>query len=180
MKVGTPSEPVIIDTLAVTGGGFAGAMLSKATVGFIHTPTTAVDADAIKKDENTLMLKRGGLLAVGLAAAMFVSGNDTGASLVKGAGYGIVLAQGLEIVKTIAARSGVASEAASTTTGKKALARAVGLGCACSGEPALNGRGLRFTPAYDYSGMDQYAPVPTLAIEQGGEWGTKDPFAAVA
>jgi len=155
-----PSEPVIVDTLAVTGGGFVGGMFSRAVVGFIHTPA-ATDEAGMKKEENALLLKRGGLAVVGIVAAACATGKDPVTSFAKGVGYGMGLVQGLEVVKVLANRGGVTADA-SASKSKQAIANAVGLGCACNG-PALNGRrkqrGLRFTPRHEYSNMDTYAPA---------------------
>lgn len=156
MKFKKPSEQKVKDTIALTGGLVGGSMLSKAVFGFVHEPTTATDAASIKKDENTALIKRGALAAAGVAGALFIDGNDSLSTLAKGAAAGVAVIQVLEVVKVLANRSGVESEATATTTAKKAIARAVGLGCACN-TPALNAV-TDWAPRYDLSNMD-YSPA---------------------
>jgi len=165
-----PSEPVIVDTLAVTGGGFVGGMLSRAVVGLIHSPT-ATDEAGQKKEEKMLLVKRGGLAVAGIAGAAFITGKDPLTSFAKGACLGTALVQGLEVVKELAKSNGVTADASASKT-KQAIANAVGLGCGC-GSHALNGsrrkqRGLRFTPQHAYSNMDTYAPQASIMDNAGG------------
>lgn len=157
MKFKKPSEQKVKDTIALTGGLVGGSMLSKAVFGFVHEPTTATDAASIKKDENTALIKRGALAAAGVAGALFIDGNDSLSTLAKGAAAGVAVIQVLEVVKVLANRSGVEKEATASTTAKKAIARAVGLGCACN-TPALNASVTDWAPRYDLSNMD-YSPA---------------------
>jgi len=166
-----PSEPVIVDTLAVTGGGFVGGMLSRAVVGLIHNPT-ATDEAGIKKEEKMLLVKRGGLAVAGIAGAAFITGKDPLTSFAKGACLGTALVQGLEVVKELAKSNGVTADPSASKT-KQALANAVGLGCGC-GTHALNGSRRRRhalrgpVPQHSYSNMDTYAPQASIMDNAGG------------
>lgn len=153
MKFNKPSESRVKDTIALTGGVVAGGMGSKALFGFIHEPTTATDSASLKKDENSALMKRGALALAGVAGAMFIDGNDSLSTLAKGTAVGVAVAQGLEIIATLAKRSGVEPESTAGTSGKKAVARALGLGCPCNDMPALNAT-VEFAPSYDLSNMD--------------------------
>jgi hypothetical protein len=160
MKIKKPSESTVKGTVAMAGGAFAGSIASNLAFGAIHKPGTPADAAAIKKEENTVMMKRGLLVLAGLGLTMFVDGKDAVADLVRGTGIGMALNQGNEIIKTVYVRNGGETEAVATTAAKKLAARAVGLGCsACTGNYPLNGRGLRYSdaPSYDWSMMDRSA-----------------------
>ncbi|RDI07050.1 hypothetical protein [Flavobacterium sp. AG291] len=153
MKFKKPSEQKVKDTIALTGGVVAGGMVSKAAFGFLHEPTTATDTASLKKDENTALMKRGALVLAGAAGAMFLDGTDSLSTLAKGTFVGVAVAQSLEIIAVLAKRSGVESESTASTSGKKAVARALGLGCPCTETPALNAT-VDFAPRYDLSNMD--------------------------
>jgi len=159
MKFGKPSESQVKDTIAVAGGAFAGGMVGRVAFGAIHKAGEQTD---VKKEENAVMLKRAGLAVVGIALAMCVEGKDSLTSIAKGAGIGLALDQGQEIIKVLALRNGVENENAGQTAAKRMVSQAVGLNCPCGvGAPMLNGRGLRYAdaPVYDWSGMDSYAPA---------------------
>ncbi|MXN90162.1 hypothetical protein GR160_02900 [Flavobacterium sp. Sd200] len=181
MEFKTPSGSAITDPLATAGGAVAGAMLSKATVGLIHNPVASEDAETIKKDENALLFKRAGLTAVGLAAAMFITGKDGLTTAAKGAGIGIAVVQSLEIIKVLASRGGVTADPAASKA-KKALANAVGLGCPCNGGLNASRRRRRQTgrlnaPVYAFSNMDKFAPA-AKSLESLGSGGGLDKWAA--
>ncbi|MGQ2982113.1 hypothetical protein [Flavobacterium sp.] len=154
MKFKKPSESQVKDTIAVAGGAFAGGMAGRIAFGAIHKPGEQTDP---KKEENAVLMKRAGLAIAGIALAMCIDGKDSLTSIAKGAGIGLALDQGQEIMKTLAVKNGVTNEAGATTTAQKIKAQAVGLNCPCDGTAMLNG-GLRYA-SYDYSAMDQYAPV---------------------
>lgn len=162
MKVKKPSEQKVKDTIALAGGAIAGGAVSKGLFGLIHK-SEATEAQAMKKEENTALLKRGGLAIVGIGGAMFLDGTDTITTLVKGVAVGVATIQTLEIIKTMAARSGVADESTADSTGKKFLARTVGLGCP---DNALNA----FQPSFRYnlSQMDAFVPEPAEALNGWG------------
>jgi len=162
MKFKKPTEKTGKDTVATAGGVVVGSMVSRALMGFIDKPEEQAD---IKKAENATLMKRGVLVLAGGITAAFVDGTDTVATVVKAVAIGVAVQQGLEAIKTLSARGGVADASTATTTAKKAIANAVGLGCACDGN-GLNGRkrsrgrgGLRYPVIQEYaqSGMD-YAP----------------------
>ena len=158
MKVKKPSEQSVKDTIALAGGVVVGQMASKGLFGLVHTPlpSGSVDAAAIKKDENTAMLKRAGILLLGGALAASLVGNDAATTAARGAATGLAVAQGLDLIAQLAKKSNVTPEASATTAAQKFLARAVGLGCPCTGEPA--GLGWQM-PRYEMSIEDQYATV---------------------
>jgi hypothetical protein len=165
MEFKSPSGSAVTETLALTGGGYLGGMVSKGAISFMHNPT-ATDEAGIKSEENMLLLKRTGLFAAGLGTALFVTGKDTAANVVKGAGIGMAMVQGLELLKTGLEKSGLITADPAASKGKKALATAVGLGCGCSSGGTLNGsrrrsrqRGRLGTPVYAASNMDVYAPA---------------------
>ncbi|ALM50317.1 hypothetical protein AMR72_16350 [Flavobacterium psychrophilum] len=162
MQFKKPSKVQVKDTIALTGGLVGGSMLSKAVFGFMHEATTATDAASLKKDENTQLVKRGVLVAAGVAGAMFINGNDSLTTAVKGASAGVAVIQALEVIKVLANRSGVESEATASSAAKKAVARAVGLGCACNQLPGSLNAPVDFAPRYDLSNMDYYAPTGQL------------------
>lgn len=179
MQFKKPSETTVKDTIALTGGLVGGSMLSKAVFGFMHEQTVATDAASLKKDENTALVKRGVLVLAGVAGAMFIDGKDSLTTLAKGLSAGVAVTQTLEVVKVLANRSGVESEATASSAAKKAVARAVGLGCPCSSTPSLNAA-VDFAPRYDISNMDHYAPAGQLNGWGGSEepgllgWGNVD------
>lgn len=164
MKVKKPSEQKVKDTIALAGGAIAGGAVSKGLFGLIHK-SEATEAEAMKKEENTALLKRGGLAIVGVGGALFLDGTDTITTLVKGVAVGVATIQTLEIIKTLAARSGVADESTADSTGKKFLARTVGLGCPDNAQ-SLNA----FQPSfrYDLSQMDAFVPEPAEALNGWG------------
>lgn len=166
MKVKKPSEQKVKDTIALAGGAIAGGAVSKGLFGLIHE-AKATEAVAMKKEENTALLKRGGLAIVGIGGAMFLDGTDTITTLVKGVAVGVATIQTLEIIKALAARSGVADESTADSTGKKFLARTVGLGCP---DNALNAYQPSFR--YDLSQMDAFIPESAEALHGWG--GVKD------
>jgi hypothetical protein len=105
--------------LALVGGLAVGSMVSKGIYGFIPGQTST-----------TIIMATRGALALALGATgMFVSGQDTGANLVRGAAFGAAVTQVLEIVKEVSANAGVKNESESDGQIGKFVARMVGLGC---------------------------------------------------
>lgn len=169
MKFKKPSEQNVTSTAVMTGGAIVGGMVSKGAFGALHTPITSTDAAAIKKDQNTALMKRGALIIAGVALAMCVDGNDTGANAVKGAGVGMAVAQGLEVIKTIAERNGVANASAATSKTKKFVAHSLGLGCPCNEQPQM-GMGFAqiertYSPRFSYEVAPE-AAKPANPLEQ--------------
>lgn len=163
MKFKKPTEQRGKDTVATAGGVIAGSMVSRAFMGMIDKPEENVDT---KKAENATLMKRGALVLAGGIAAACVDGSDTVSMLIKGLAIGVAAQQSLEAIKTISAKSSIGDAATATTTGKKALRTALGLGCPCDGNGLnarrRNKRGLRYTPVlpeYVASNMD-FAEAP--------------------
>lgn len=168
MKFKKPSEQNVTSTAVMTGGAIVGGMVSKGAFGALHTPTTSTDAATVKKDQNTALMKRGALILAGAAIAMCIDGNDAGANAVKGAGVGMAVAQGLEVIKTLAERNGVATASASTSKAKKFVANSLGLGCPCNEQPQV-GMGFAqiertYTPRFSYEAAQEFAK-PVNALE---------------
>lgn len=167
MKFKKPSEQNVTSTAVMTGGAIIGGMVSKGAFGALHTPTNSKDAATVKKDQNTALMKRGALIIAGTVLAMCVDGNDAGANAVKGAGVGMAVAQGLEVIKTLAERNGVATASASTSKAKKFVANSLGLGCPCNEQPQM-GMGYpqierTYTPRFSYEVAQEFAkPVNPL------------------
>lgn len=145
--------------LALIGGMAVGSMVSKGVHGLIPAQTST----------NASYATRGALVLAFGATGMFVSGDDTGANLVRGAAFGAAITQVLELVKEVSTSAGVKSEAESEGQIGKFVARMVGLGCPCDEQrsielvapaqdsPALNrwnGRGLRGVTD-DYQNPDE-------------------------
>lgn len=167
MDIKKPSEQTVKDTIALAGGAFAGGMAGRAAFGFMHKPSGATDAAGMKKEENIVLVKQGVLMAVGTALAMFVHGKDSVTTLVKGAGIGLAINHGNEVVKILAGRAGVAREEVAPTVAAKAAARALGLGCPCvPNYPALNSPSYGVATYYDRSNMDDMRPASDNALEQ--------------
>lgn len=128
MKVGKPSVTNVKEIATLSGGAFAGAAAGRAAWGFIHTPNPTPSAT----EENTVLAKQLGLTLVGGALAASVSGKDTWALLVRGAGIGLAWNFGSEAIKIAAKKFGVKEEASANTEVEKLAARALGLGCPCT------------------------------------------------
>lgn len=165
MKFKKPSEQNVTSTAVMTGGAIVGGMVSRGAFGALHSPTNAADDATKKKEENTALMKRGALIIAGVALAMCVDGNDTGANAVKGAGVGMAVAQGLEVIKTLAERNGVANASAATSKTKKFVANSLGLGCPCNEQPQM-GMGFPqiervYTPRFSYEVAQEAAMAAT-------------------
>lgn len=151
MKFKKPSGTKVKDTIALTGGVLAGGALSRGIFGLVHENQPTEDPAAQKKQENTALVKRGVMVVGAGAAAAFIDGNDIVATLVKGACIGITVVQGLELVKTLASRSGVTPESSATTVTQKFLAQTTGLGCPCSESKGLMYSAPVMSPRYERS-----------------------------
>ena len=124
-------------------------------------PQLLQDAAAIKKDENTALLKRGGIALVGIAGAMLIDGKDSLTTAVKGIAAGVATEQILAAIKVIAGRQGVTATADSSAS-RKAIANAVGLGCPCNERVPL-AAAIDWSPRYAHSNMD-YMETETAAL----------------
>lgn len=165
MKFGKPSGDSLKDAAFITGGAFGGSMASNALVGAIHKPKAAAeDAAAVKKEQDMLLLKRGGIALVALAVMASVSGKDDVTTVTKGALLGMAVTQGAQIIKTLATRSGM-------VPGSGFMADAVGLGCNCSTN------GLGYTPVFQLEApIAEYMPALNAAYEE--PVAAEGPFAA--
>lgn len=142
MKFNNPKSKDYVETAKVIAGLVLGAMVSRAVISVIHKPT----GDA-SKDEKMLLAKRGVIVLGSGYASSGITGTDTMAVLVKSGLQGMAGMQTIDGVKDLASKSTKLAD--TSTTAKKAIASAVGLGCACD-TPALygatrrkNGRSLR-------------------------------------
>lgn len=82
MKVKAASLKKVGDESATFAGGFLGAAAARGASGLIG--------------ENTMI--KAGLAVAGIVLAASVTGTDTGAKMAKGAGLGIALEQGTEVI----------------------------------------------------------------------------------
>lgn len=119
MKFSKPKK--VEKDIALISGLAVGSMVSKGLYGLIpgQNSTTAIYATRAA-------------LAIALGVTgMYVSGEDTGANLVKGAAFGGAVTQVLEIVREVSQDLGVKNESESEGQIGKFVARMVGLGCPC-------------------------------------------------
>jgi len=155
MNFGKPSGNTFKVAAAATAGAIAGGMASRAVVELVHNPATTTDAAEIKKQDNQLLMKRVAVAALGVTLAASVTGSDATAAAISGSGTGMAIVQGLEIIKSLAAKSGSTAASKTDSKAKRAGSAALGLGCPCGGDsaPALNGyrrrRGALNAPVYD-------------------------------
>lgn len=139
MEFKKPSGKSFQDTALLAGGAFAGGFASRVAIGLIHKPTAnSEDTAALKKEENMLLAKRGGIMLASLVAMTSVGGKDEGATIVRGTFLGMAVVQGLEAIKSLASKSSIAAKSA-------IVSDALGLGCSCNGINTLN---APFTPRY--------------------------------
>lgn len=156
MKVGKPSSTSVQDSATLLGGVVAGGAVSKGILGLIHEDKTGLAEAEQKKNDNTRMAKRAGLVIVGLIGASAIQGKDTITAVVKGALTGMAGAQALELVSEFSSKNETVKTAVSgSSTAKKFLARTLGvattgLGCPCNGE-TLNGRKNRRAKLRSYA-----------------------------
>ncbi|WDO13064.1 hypothetical protein MH928_17295 [Flavobacterium sp. WW92] len=147
MKVGKPSGNDVKNAASVAGGVVVGSAVSNGVFSVIHDEEKAIaDAAEKKKHDNMGLLKRGALVVVGGGLGAAIKSNDVVSLLVKGVCYGIAGQQGYAIVKSLAGKStAVQKMAASGDKLQRAIAKSVGLGCAC-------GDKVQAYPAYPMNG----------------------------
>ncbi|QEE49613.1 hypothetical protein FUA48_08465 [Flavobacterium alkalisoli] len=179
MEFKKPSGTKVKDTIALTGGVLAGGAASRGIFGLIHENQATEDTAAAKKQENTALLKRGVMTVGAGTAAVFIEGKDLVATLVKGACVGIAVVQGLEIVKTLAARGGVTPEVSATTKTQKILAQTVGLGCPCNDTKGLMYSAPVFSPRYVHTDINAERENSNFGLA-GDIWNSQDIWAKPA
>jgi hypothetical protein len=166
MKFKQPNGSAI-ETLAITVVGVAvGAMASRAAMGAIHTDATknaagvALTAAELKTQTLTKYGKRAAILAGAGYAAAGIDGKDTAGAFAKAAAIGASTIQLIDGVKDFAADNTTLQGYATGTKTQKAIAKAVGLGCACD-SPALLAMPLN-RPRHRRlaSPVDNYLPQP--------------------
>ena len=137
MKYKKPSSASVSESATLLGGVVAGGAVSKGILGLIHKDKEVALSEADqKKEDNTKMAKRAGLVIVGLIGASAINGNDTITALVKGALTGMAGAQALELVSDFSSKNDKVKTAVSGSSAtKRFLAQTLGvkgLGCPCN------------------------------------------------
>nr|WP_322624474.1 hypothetical protein [uncultured Flavobacterium sp.] len=152
MKFATPSGSTTKVAIAATGGAIVGGMGSRAVIGLIHNPTETSDTTQQKKNNNMLLVKQGIVAAAGIGLAAAIQGSDATSAAVQGAGVGMAVVQGLEIIKTLANKSGQQPANGNSSTAKKVVSDALGLssplGCPAPLNAPRRRRALN-APVYD-------------------------------
>ena len=157
MKLKKPSSKSATSSAAQLGGAVAGAFGSN--IAFAMANKTLFKDAAT---ENQTLLTRGAMVAVGAALAFCIDGSDTVADLVRGAGVGMATSQGIEIVKTYAAKSNAVGNPTNPVT--RAIAQGLGLnGCGCHGSGLGKFKKRRGMGAYV-----EYVPDFTASPETEG------------
>lgn len=128
MKFSNPNGQKMGDLGVMVAGIVVGAMASDGVVSLIHNPVAGADAAATKKDETMLLVKRGAIIAASGYGAAGVTGADTTSIFVKNVGIGMAVKQSLNVVKGLASKNSKLAD--TSTTSKKFIANALGLGCA--------------------------------------------------
>jgi hypothetical protein len=134
MKFKNPSSKNFTETATVIAGLVAGAIVSRAVIGLIHTPST--DAS---KDEKMLLAKRGVIIVGSGYGASAISGTDTISVLTKSAMQGMAGMQTIDGITDLASKSPALAD--TSTKLKKGIASGLGLKCpSCTtSSPALWG-----------------------------------------
>ncbi|RZL47076.1 MAG: hypothetical protein EOP00_13030 [Pedobacter sp.] len=121
-----PTQKSAIETASLIGGGVGGAMLSRGAFALVHDDST----NPATGTNWTKIGKRVAGIVAGAGLAMFVKADDALSNAAKGAGVGIALAQGLDLITDISAsNSKTAVLATSTSKTDKFLAKSLGLSC---------------------------------------------------
>lgn len=143
MKFKTPTKSSAISATATVAGAIVGGAASRGAFGAMHKAEDAIDAASAKKQRNAALLKHGALAVAGILLTSCVTSDDAMAKAVKGAGIGMAVTQGLEIVKELSKDNAELQNP--TSKAKKFIADSVGLGCGC-GQSGLNAARKRRVP----------------------------------
>ncbi|MFY0481657.1 hypothetical protein ACI6PS_03555 [Flavobacterium sp. PLA-1-15] len=153
-----PSQKTIVDAAVLVGSAVGGAALSRGAFGAIPLTPPASGTDYKK------IGARLALIAVGIAGAASISGNDAVATGAKGALAGVAIQQGLDLIADFAAASPSATALTSSTNKiSQFKARTLGLNCACDQKTyALGKPRRRALRAVDTSEYGNHGYQPTL------------------
>lgn len=166
----SPSGNDFGNTGKVVVGLVLGAIASRAVVSVLHTPTAGADAATMKKEDNMLLAKRGGVVLVSGYAATGIQGNDTASMIAKAACQGMAVMQVLDGVTDLAAKTPTIKTP--TTKTQKIVSAALGLGCPTDVPTGSWGMGrTKRRAALKSPVFSEYQEVNPLelAVQQGAE-----------
>lgn len=166
MKFKTPSKSSAISATATVAGAIVGGAASRGAFGAMHKADDAIDAASVKKQRNAALLKHGAIAVAGILLSSCVTSDDAMSKAVKGAGIGMAVTQGLEIVKELSKDNAELQNPSSKA--KKFIADSVGLGCGC-GQSGLNAARKRRVPRLRAANLEitpigQSIELPALAM----------------